>query len=169
MSRYELTRRDLIRLSIVGATALAANLAFPNQLTAEQTQGSLASSHSSGATLYARLLQTWCDGLLAYQETTIQNPALHGALLCPACALIHGRCGDAVYPLLHMAHSTGNEKYLRSARLVCDWSEQQVSRSDGSWINDVTLSSWQGITAFHTFTHAKSLATVLDRASAKSL
>ena len=168
MSRYELTRRDLLRLSTLGATALAANLAFPNPLLAEQTQGSLASSHSSGGSLYARLLQTWCDGLLAYQETTIQNPALHGALLCPACALIHGRCGDAVYPLLHMAHATGNEKYLRSAQLVYDWSERQVSRSDGSWINDVTLSSWQGITVFHAISLAEALhhhGSILDTAT----
>ena len=160
MSKYspnlELTRRDLLRLSTAGATALAANLAFPHLAAAAQPAHQAAAG-STNANLYAQLLQTWCDGLLAHQETSIQNPPLHGALLCPACALIHGRCGDAVYPLLHMAHTTGNEKYLRSALLVHDWSEQQVSRADGSWINDVTLSSWQGITVFHAIALAEAL------------
>ena len=38
-----------------------------------------------------------------------------------------------------------------------DWSELQVSRADGSWINDVTLSPLQGITVFHTIALAESL------------
>lgn len=164
---HELTRRDLLRLSTVGATALAANLAFPHLASAAQPPNQSAPNATS-TNLYAQLLQTWCDGLLAHQETSIQNPSLHGALLCPACALIHGRCGDAVYPLLHMAHTTGNEKYLRSALLVHDWSERQVSRADGSWINDVTLSSWQGITVFHAISLAEALhhhGSILDTAT----
>ncbi len=40
---------------------------------------------------------------------------------------------------------------------VHEWSQAQVSRSDGSWINDVTLSTWQGITVFHTIALAEAL------------
>ena len=73
-----------------------------------------------------------------------KDPALHGAFLLPILgAMIHGRCGDAVYPLLRVAHSTGDSKYLRTAILVHDWSERNVSQADGSWINDVILSSWK--------------------------
>ncbi len=145
-----LSRRDLLRLSAVGATALGTRLAFPDWASA-------ATEHPATTNLYAQLLQTWCDGLLAHQVSAIQDPALHGALLCPACTLIHGRCGDAVYPLLRVAHTTGNAKYLNAALLVHEWSERQVSRADGSWINDVTLSSWKGITVFHAISLAEAL------------
>jgi hypothetical protein len=107
--------------------------------------------------LYADLLQTWCDGMLARQLTAFRDSAFYGGLLCPACALIHGRCGDSVYPLLRMAHATGNEKYLRGALLVHEWSENMVSRADGSWVNDVTLSTWPGITVFHAIALAEAL------------
>ncbi|RSL15398.1 hypothetical protein EDE15_0884 [Edaphobacter aggregans] len=160
-----LTRRDLLRLSTAGATALGAKLAFPEWVSAAVEQNG---TPQTATTLYAQLLQTWCDGLLEHQVTEIQNPALHGALLCPACALIHGRCGDAVYPLLRVAHTTGNAKYLNAALLVHEWSERQVSRADGSWINDVTLSSWKGITVFHAISLAEALrhhSALLDTAT----
>lgn len=164
-SKLELSRREMLKLSTAGVTALSAKVAFPGLAEAEEQPAA-----RRPANLYARLLQTWCDGLLAHQQTAIRNPALLGALLCPACTIIHGRCGDAVYPLLRMAHSTGNEKYRRAALLVYDWSEQQVSRADGSWINDVTLSSWQGITVFHAISLAEALhhhGSVLDAATRK--
>ncbi|MGB7265571.1 MAG: hypothetical protein WBC92_08660 [Terracidiphilus sp.] len=118
--------------------------------------------------LYSETLRAWCDGLLARQVTEFRYPALYGGLLCPACVLIHGRCGDAVYPLLRMAHSTGEAKYVRAAMLVHEWSQAQVSRADGSWVNDVTLSTWQGITVFHTIALAEALehhGVVLDAAT----
>src|SRR6185312_4904033 len=142
-SNHELTRRDLLRLSTAGATVLGARLAFPGLASAAEPAFAAPASKSA-TSLYTTLLQDWCDGMIAHQVTSA-DPALRGGLLCPACALIHGRCGDAVYPLLRVAHTTGQEKYLRAAILVHDWSERQVSRADGSWINDVTLSSWQGI------------------------
>jgi hypothetical protein len=154
-----LTRRQMLQLSSVGATALSAKLVFPNLAAVAEQQQSTASHHQAtpNTNLYAQLLQTWCDGLLAHQETTISDPALRGALLCPACAIVHGRCGDAVYPLLRVAHTTGKSKYVEAALLVHEWSQQQVSRADGSWINDVTLSSWKGITVFHSIALAEAL------------
>jgi len=155
-----LSRRELLRLSAAGATALGAVLVCPEWLSAageRKRSRSLDSRPATPANLYYELLKSWCDGLIARQVTAIREPALYGGILCPACVLIHGRCGDAVYPLLRMARTTGDSKYLRAAVLVHDWSERQVSRSDGSWVNDVTLSSWKGITVFHTIALAEAL------------
>ena len=159
MTKSTYTRRQMLQLSATAASAFT----LPTLAAAEQAPHSAASPN-----LYAQLLETWCDGLLAHQETTIHDPALRGALLCPACAIIHGRCGDAVYPLLRVAHTTGKAKYLEAALLVHEWSEQQVSRADGSWINDVTLSSWKGITVFHSIALAEALhhhGAILDTAT----
>jgi hypothetical protein len=159
MTNFTYTRRQMLQLSATAATALSTGLTF----AAEQAPQS-----SPQSNLYAQLLQTWCDGLLVHQETALHDPALRGALLCPACAIIHGRCSDAVYPLLRVAHTTGQAKYLEAALLVHEWSEQQVSRADGSWINDVTLSSWKGITVFHSIALAEALhhhGAILDTAT----
>jgi hypothetical protein len=151
-----LTRRDLLQrigIGLVGA-ALA-----PRQALATANLAKTVSKQppNSARSIYGELLQTWCDGLLSSQVTSIANPGLSGGLLCPACGLIHGRCGDAVYPLLRVAHSTGDSKYIHAALLVHEWSEKQVSRPDGSWVNDVTLSSWKGITVFHAIALAEAL------------
>jgi hypothetical protein len=162
MSQHQstrLSRRELLKISTLGATALGTALAYPEWLSAA-TQASapaLADNRLKvDANLYSELLKTWCDGMLARQVTAIQDPALRGGILCPACALIHGRCGDAVYPLLRVAHTTGNSRYVDAARMVYEWSDQ-VSEPDGSWINDVNFSSWKGITVFHTIALAEAL------------
>ena len=154
-SKQDLTRRELLRLS-AGAGAFAASLVLPQSLLAAESQKSKSDAHQ-GNNLYAQLLQIWCDGMIAHQLTATREPALYGGMLCPACTLIHGRCGDAVYPLLRMAHNSGNSKYTQAALLVHEWSEQQVSRPDGSWVNDVNLSSWKGITVFHAVALAEAL------------
>jgi hypothetical protein len=159
-SKPTLTRRQMLQLSATVATAFTTRLT----IAAEQPQQPVKPTNN----LYAQLLQTWCDGLLAHQISAIRDPALHGAFPCPACAIIHGRCGDAVYPLLRVAHTTGHAKYLEAALLVHEWSELQVSRAEGSWINDVTLSSWKGITVFHAIALAEALhhhGTILDTAT----
>jgi hypothetical protein len=174
MSKYDLTRgltrRRMLQLSTAGATVLGARLAFPDLAAATEQQKSPSTLPSAKpeTNLYAQLLETWCDGLLTHQVTAIRDPVLRGALLCPACAIIHGRCGDAVYPLLRVAHTTGKAKYLEAALLIHEWSEQQVSRADGSWINDVTLSSWKGITVFHSIALAEAIhhhGDILDTAT----
>ncbi len=137
------TRRDFLHLSAATATVLTTRLAFAGP--------------AATPNLYTTLLQSWCDGLLKHQVVDIADPALHGAFLCPSCAMIHGRCGDAVYPLLRVAHTTGDSKYLHAAIMVHDWSEHNVSQADGSWINDVILSSWKGITVFHAIALAEAL------------
>ena len=156
-SKRALTRRDILRLSVSAAAAGAA-VAFPDWSTAANGQENQPVVDSKpSANLYADLLTRWCDGMIAHQVSGMREPALSGGLLCPACVLIHGRSGDAVYPFLRMARSTGNSKYLDAAVRVHTWSEQQVSRSDGSWVNDVNLSSWKGITVFHAIALAEAL------------
>jgi hypothetical protein len=141
-----LTRREMLRLSAAGMAALQAPALFRPAVTHAAPRSSPATAESQ---LYSTLLKTWCDGLIARQIVAMRDPVFYGGLLCPACALIHGRCGDAVYPLLKMAHSTGDQKYVRAAKLVYQCSQAQVSRPDGSWINDITLNRWRGITFFH--------------------
>jgi hypothetical protein len=169
-----LTRRELLRLTTTGATALGARTLFPGlAAAAAAAQPHISLLHHAPPVppnQYAQLLRTWCDGLIPHQVTAIYDPTLHGGLLCPACVLIHGRCADAVYPLLHMAHTSGESKYLQSALMMYEWSEQQVSRADGSWINDVNLSTWKGITVFHAIALAEALhfhGSVLDTQTRK--
>ncbi|WP_089408422.1 twin-arginine translocation signal domain-containing protein [Granulicella rosea] len=145
-------RRDFLRLSTAGATALATGFA------AGPAFAEPAAARPAAPSLYADLLRSWCDGLIAHQVTNVSDPASHGAFLCPSCAMIHGRCGDAVYPLLAAARATGQTKYVQAAIFAHDWSERQVSQPDGSWINDVMLSSWKGITVFRAIALAEALA-----------
>ena len=155
-----------MRVGAGGVAVWGARLAFPALDAVGETLRSLRADEKP----YAELLRGWCDGLLAHQVTGIADAAVRGALLCPACGLIHGRCGDAVYPLLRVARSTGDAKYIRAAVAVHEWSERQVSRADGSWVNDVTLSSWQGITVFHSIALAEALhhhGELLDAATRK--
>jgi hypothetical protein len=94
---------------------------------------------------YRQLLTTWCQALLAHQVKEIDTPGLRGGLLCPLCSRIHGRCGDALYPFMHLAHTTGQSHYLDAAIELQAWSDH-VSRPDGSWVNEPTGNEWKGIT-----------------------
>ena len=98
--------------------------------------------------MYYELLKQWCDELIKLQVTEIKRKEIYGGIMCPSCARIHGRCGDAIYPLMYMADRTGDSKYLESAKLLFNWSEN-MTRPDGSYIND-TNSEWKGITVFST-------------------
>lgn len=93
-----------------------------------------------------KLLTEWMDTFLTYQCNN-PNPALNGGILCPACARMHGRIGDAVLPLMYLAEKTGNNKYLHGAKRLMAWMEN-VHRPDGSWMNDVHVSDWNGTTVF---------------------
>lgn len=93
-----------------------------------------------------KLLTEWMDTFLTYQYTS-PHPALDGGVLCPACARVHGRIGDAVLPLMYLADKTGNSKYLLGAKRLMAWMEN-VHRPDGSWMNDVHVSDWNGTTVF---------------------
>lgn len=96
--------------------------------------------------MYYELLKEWCDTLISHQITEIENKRIWGGIMCPSCARIHGRSGDAVYPLMYMAKKTGEAKYLDSAKKLFLWSEN-MAKEDGSYYND-TNSDWRGITVF---------------------
>lgn len=92
------------------------------------------------------LLRQWCDALVAHQVSMPQEPALDGGILCPACKMIHGRCVDALAPLLFTADRTGDETYLHAARRLFRWGENMLC-ADGSMRNDAK-SPWRGVTVF---------------------
>ena len=95
-----------------------------------------------------RLLATWSQALAELQVTTSGNPRLDGALLCPACGRIHGRCADAMHPFLVMARMTGDDRWVERAKLLFEWTEATVSQNNGAVLNDID-SSWDGITVFY--------------------
>jgi hypothetical protein len=107
--------------------------------------------------LTKQLLVDWCDGMIRRQINEPGNPKLHGALTCPSCTHIHGRCSDALYPFMHLAHVTGDQKYLDAAINVYDWAENNVSQPDGSWTNDINPKSWRGTTIFGAIALAEAL------------
>jgi len=94
------------------------------------------------------LLQSWCKGLVSLQIEDSVVPQLNGGILCPACARVHGRIIDAVYPLLFMADKTNNQEYVDAAIKIFQWTEENVSMPDGSWVNDVNVCMWKGTTVF---------------------
>lgn len=96
---------------------------------------------------YFSLLKEWCDAMLELQITDMKRPEFYGGLMCPSCARIHGRCADAMYPMMYMADATGDSRYLESAKMLFDWVEYNMRRPDGSYYND-TNSTWRGITVF---------------------
>ncbi|MGB7394994.1 MAG: hypothetical protein WA913_11420, partial [Pricia sp.] len=135
-------RRNFIHLSTTASLALGLPVFGCNPLNQKESE-----SLSEYQKLVDELLTEWCDALLAIQIDKPDDPTTHGALGCPACNKIHGRCMDAVYPFMHMAHKTGEEKYLHAAIDVMKWSEN-VSAPDGSWTVIPDPKSWKGITVF---------------------
>lgn len=141
-------RRNFLTALSTSSAGLALTGSF---LTA--TQGLAAESSAIGAVgsgfdlLTKKLLKDWCDGMLARQINEPNNPIHDGALACPSCEHIHGRCWEAVYPFLHLAKTTGEQKYLTAAIRLFDWSSN-VSGPDGRWTNDLDPKSWHGTSIF---------------------
>ncbi|MEQ8836416.1 MAG: twin-arginine translocation signal domain-containing protein, partial [Lacipirellulaceae bacterium] len=105
-------------------TTTGAGLAASTHLLLSQTASFAESTKlSQFDKLTKSLLVDWCDGMIAHQIVDPGNPAFHGGLACPACPRIHGRCSDALYPFLHLANVTGDQKYLTAAINVYDWAE----------------------------------------------
>jgi hypothetical protein len=95
----------------------------------------------------SELLKTWGDGMLANQIDNPSDETTHGALMCPSCGEIHGRCMDAVLPFLYLAETTGDDKYLKAGISVFEWSKN-VTSADGSWTVMPNPNSWKGISVF---------------------
>lgn len=141
-------RRNFVHLA--SFTALAAHFPMVSCKSDPESQNKAESGVGDSLefmTLSADLLTIWCDGMIAVQVDKPEDPTVHGALYCPACDKIHGRCMDAVYPFLYMADTTGKRKYLNAALDVMEWSKN-VSMPDGSWTVVPDPKSWKGITVF---------------------
>lgn len=93
------------------------------------------------------LLTKWCEAMLALQIPDNAPEGLRGGILCPACARVHGRSLDALYPFVFMADRTGEHKWLDAAEKLFDWAQATVSRPDGAYACD-TNNAWFGITVF---------------------
>jgi hypothetical protein len=146
VTETRLSRREFLKQTQGGVLALPAFAA--------------SRSHAAGGaraieTVASRLLAAWGEALLRVQVHTPADRAFLGGLLCPACARIHGRVGDAVYPFLRLARTARDERYVDAARLVFGWT-QNVSRDDGSWVND-PFNGWRGTTVFGAIALAEAL------------
>lgn len=144
-----MNRRRFIQSTAAGCLGLA----LPSISRASQ---SAAEGDESFDTLSRDLLRDWCDGMLAVRIVAPGDPARHGALDCPGCNVIHGRCMDAVYPFLHLAKATGEVKYLSAGIEVFEWSKN-VTLESGAWTNDLNPDSWKGTTLFGAIAVAETL------------
>jgi len=98
-------------------------------------------------TLSRSLTEVWAKKLLDLQVLDASRPQEYGGILCPTEHIVHGRVGDTIYPFLHMAHRTGDSRYLDASVLLFRWIENNVSQPDGSWLNE-PKDSWKGTTVF---------------------
>lgn len=145
-------RRKFIQNMTLGG--VVCSIALPNFLVGCTAENKTSEEFLG---LVSDLLRDWCDGMLKNQIVKPDDPKLHGALGCPSCGFIHGRCMDAVYPFMYMADTTGEEKYLKAAILVMEWGENNVSQEDGSWTVIPNPKSWRGISVFGAIALAEAL------------
>ena len=150
MDNQSMNRRHFLLRT---TAASVAGLAAPAWLHAAGSDGAMPGLMDE---LMRGLLRDWCDGLMRLQVNDPSRAEAHGAFNCPACGFIHGRCGDAVLPLLAMAEHTGDGRYLESALRVAAWTKN-VSQQDGSWSNELDPKSWKGTTIFTAIAFAEAL------------
>ena len=159
-------RRNFLQLSTLAGVGLSLPMSGLLQSCADNPEHSLEFKN-----LISGLLKDWSDGMLKVQINNPSNLEVHGALGCPSCSHIHGRCMDAVYPFLYMADKTGYEKYIECAKLVMLWAENNVSQENGAWTVIKNPKSWKGITIFGAIALAEALhyhGHVLDEATRKA-
>ena len=145
-------RRNFLHLSALAGVGLSLPMSgFLNACTSHP-------EHSlEFKNLISGLLKDWSNGMLKVQVNNPSNVDEHGALSCPSCDHIHGRCMDAVYPFLYMADKTGDQKYVEGAKLVMTWAENNVSQENGAWTVIKNPKSWKGITVFGAIALAEAL------------
>lgn len=145
-------RRNFLQLSALAGVGLSLPMSSFLNACANHQDHSLEFKN-----LISGLLKDWSDGMLKVQINDPSNLDVHGALGCPSCAHIHGRCMDAVYPFLYMADKTGDQKYIEGAKLVMTWAENNVSQENGAWTVIKNPKSWKGITVFGAIALAEAL------------
>ncbi|MFV9551407.1 hypothetical protein [Algibacter sp. PT7-4] len=145
-------RRNFLQLSTLAGVSLS--LPMAGLLNACESHQAHSLEYKE---LVSNILESWCEGMLKQQIHNPNNLELHGALDCPSCEHIHGRCMDAVYPFLYMADKTGDKKYVEGAKLVMLWAENNVSQESGAWTVIRNPKSWKGITVFGAIALAEAL------------
>ncbi len=152
------SRRKFLAAGALGGAGWLAGRAWPARAMplAEPSKVAVVPAGVFGG--YAQdLLVEWGLGLLKLQNTDASKPAEFGAFRCPACGMLHGRCGDATLPLLYLAQLTQRQAFLDAALRVRTWM-QNVDAPDGAWLNDPgTAHTWKGITVFGAISLAESL------------
>ncbi|GHB38896.1 hypothetical protein [Mongoliitalea lutea] len=150
-----MNRRDFIERSILGGSSI---LLFPSLLGACETK------QASGLDQQIRqlstsLLEKWCEGLLANQTHSPENPITHGGIYSPGDEAYQGRCADAIVPFLWMAKYSNDPKYIRAAKDVYAWEQHNCwSEELGCWFNNPNLpNSWKGITVFAAMTKVEAI------------
>jgi len=129
------------RIFLQSSTAASLGLLLPI-VGCRQESSEISEKETAYQELVFVLLKDWCDGMLKLQINKPEDSAIHGALDCPACNKIHGRCMDAVYPFMYMADKTGEKKYMNAAIEVMEWSKNvtrlifyQVTSKKNGWID----------------------------------
>ena len=156
---HKVTRRELTRIVGLATGGLGAKVAHPawGSPAGEQPGPATPSPQpQANANLYSELLKSWCDGLMAVQIVSPRNPH-HGGILCPVCGMIHGCCGNALYPFLRTARTNGDSRYIEAGLLVHDWMDKVEGRPDGSWLEEVDKSPAKGPTVFQAIALANSI------------
>mgnify|MGYP000324310022 CR=1 FL=1 len=159
-------RRNFLQISALAGVGLSIPMAGIFNSCTKHPEHSL-----EFKSLISDLLKDWCDGMIKVQINNPSNLDEHGALDCPSCAHIHGRCMDAVYPFLYMADVSGDKKYIEAAKLVMTWAENNVSQENGAWTVIKNPKSWKGITVFGAIALAEALhyhGHVLDEETRKA-
>ena len=115
---------------------------------------SLLSGHERINELTIKLLEQWCQGLVAHQTHSPDNLITHGGIYSPGDDAYLGRSADSIFPLLWMAKHTGDHKYVEAAKLVYSWEQKNCwSEELGCWFNNPNMpDSWKGITVFAAMT-----------------
>lgn len=110
------------------------------------------------------LMKSWCDELLKTQ-LDMPDPLLEGAILCPGCAIVHGRCADMILPLVLLYDKTGEERYLTAAKKLIDWTEYNLLTEHDDYRNDLG-NRWKGTNIFSSLAIGETLhrfGNILDK------
>ncbi|HTN19382.1 MAG TPA: hypothetical protein VL125_02860 [Pelobium sp.] len=157
------SRRTFVKTTLIAGAGIISGFGFKNSWAIP-----VAERYSELQLLSKKLLSEWLNSLLPLQVTDVsQGSSKYGGIICPTKKIIHGRVGDAIYPMLHQANSTGESKFLDSAKLLYHWTEQNVSQPDGSWLNEPIKGSWKGTTIFTAIALAESIKKHGDLIDAK--
>src|ERR1700753_964581 len=113
-----LSRRNFIKTTAIGSAALAGAMHFNSAYAFSGTEAQL-----ELYTMSQNLMEQWLAALMKLQIRDKSVGDDYGGIFDHADKVVHGRCGDTIYPLLHMADKTKDSKYVDSAELLFRYME----------------------------------------------